>query len=138
MHLTDAYNPKTKETEMSELKLQYRLSNGNWKNCDDRTEEFLVCCEKENGPDENGKIQPRFHATRDLTRDETVAALLSGQNLRNHHADWYSECRNEPAPRPVPMVDLVNCSCGHRVARGSVMSASLGTSCPYCYDRMSA
>lgn len=34
--------------------------------------------------------------------------------------------------------DLVRCSCGHSVPRISVMQASLGTSCPDCYDRMSA
>ncbi len=37
------------------------------------------------------------------------------------------------APEP----EQVKCSCGHTVPRGSVMHASLGTSCPDCYDRMS-
>lgn len=32
---------------------------------------------------------------------------------------------------------LVRCACGHTVTTGQVMSASLGTSCPDCYDRMS-
>jgi hypothetical protein len=34
-------------------------------------------------------------------------------------------------------VEMVKCSCGHTVPRSQVMSASLGTSCPDCYDRMS-
>lgn len=39
--------------------------------------------------------------------------------------------------RVSPPVRLVKCSCGHSVPRTQVMSASLGTSCPECYDRMS-
>lgn len=34
-------------------------------------------------------------------------------------------------------VKLVDCDCGHSVPRSQVMSASLGTSCFDCYDRMS-
>jgi hypothetical protein len=37
--------------------------------------------------------------------------------------------------RPEPV--MVHCSCGHTVNSFSVMSASMGTSCPDCYDRMS-
>ena len=33
--------------------------------------------------------------------------------------------------------ELVKCSCGHTVPKNQVMSASLGSSCPNCYDRMS-
>ena len=33
--------------------------------------------------------------------------------------------------------EMVRCDCGHTVARNLVMSASLGTSCFDCYDRMS-
>lgn len=40
------------------------------------------------------------------------------------------------AARPAPV--MVACSCGHAVESVSVMNASLGTSCPDCYDRMSA
>lgn len=29
------------------------------------------------------------------------------------------------------------CDCGHRVPAAQVMTASLGTACPNCYDRMS-
>lgn len=34
-------------------------------------------------------------------------------------------------------IETVRCSCGHTVPRAWVMGASLGTSCPDCYDRMS-
>jgi len=40
----------------------------------------------------------------------------------------------KPAPRPVRMV---RCDCGHDVPEGERMSASLGSSCFDCYDRMS-
>ena len=32
---------------------------------------------------------------------------------------------------------MIRCDCGHTVASNLVMSASTGTSCPDCYDRMS-
>lgn len=32
---------------------------------------------------------------------------------------------------------MLKCSCGHTIAKHLVMSASMGTSCPDCYDRMS-
>lgn len=47
--------------------------------------------------------------------------------------DAHREARRTPLVKP----ELVLCSCGHRVARALVMHASLGTSCPECYDRMS-
>ena len=34
-------------------------------------------------------------------------------------------------------VSMVKCSCGHTVSSTMVMSASMGTACPDCYDRMS-
>lgn len=39
--------------------------------------------------------------------------------------------------RTVKPVQLVECDCGHSVHPSQVMSASLGSSCPDCYDRMS-
>ncbi len=39
--------------------------------------------------------------------------------------------------RSAPPVIMVKCDCGHTVSQGQRMSASLGTSCPDCYDRMS-
>ena len=130
---------------MSELRLQYQLSNGVWVDCNDRTDEFLHLCRANNGPDVTGKIVPRFRATRDLTDAEAVEALLAGAELRNDAADWYSNCRcgnayeRKMAERRAarPAIKMVKCSCGHTVPSHSVMSASLGSSCPDCYDRMS-
>lgn len=39
--------------------------------------------------------------------------------------------------QPVPMKKLVKCDCGHTVPASWVMNASLGTSCPNCFDDMS-
>jgi len=36
-----------------------------------------------------------------------------------------------------PRTRLVKCNCGHTIPASWVMSASFGTSCPDCYDRMS-
>ena len=139
---------------MEDLKLQYQLSNGSWVSCDnpatqweparDRTEDFLLMCEKFNGMLDD-KIVPIFRATRPLARDEVLTALLAGRELRNDKNDWYSNCRSGSAYEAklaarrttAPPVKLVKCSCGHTIPSGSVMSASLGSSCPDCYDRLS-
>ena len=39
--------------------------------------------------------------------------------------------------QPIRRERMVKCSCGHTVPASWVMSASLGTSCPDCYDDMS-
>ena len=127
---------------METKKLQYQLSNGNWINCKDeydRTEEFLLLCESNNGPciDGSGKIVARWNASRNATREEVLAVLDAGLSLRNDREDWYSNCRYEPAPRQKIVVPMKKCSCGHTVPVTSVMSASMGSSCPDCYDRMS-
>lgn len=48
-------------------------------------------------------------------------------------ADW--NARNAARPQATPV--MVLCDCGHTVAKSLAMSASTGTSCPDCYDRMS-
>ena len=127
------------------MRLQYQLSNGAWVDCNERTEEFLTLCMQNNGRDETGKIVPRFWASCDLTRDEVIAHLGTGVQLRNDREDWYSECQDgeaidriiaERRAKQKP-VEMVKCTCGHTIPRRSVMSASLGTSCPDCYDDMS-
>lgn len=48
-------------------------------------------------------------------------------------ADQMREIRENSKPEPI----MVKCSCGHTIKKNMVMNASLGTSCPDCYDRMS-
>ncbi len=127
------------------MRIQYQLSNGAWMNCGERTEKFLTLCETFNGVDADGKIVPAFRAVRLLSRDEVIAALATGRELRNDAADWYSKCRDGETVERImaarraaaPPVKMVKCSCGHTVPSGSVMSASMGSSCPDCYDKMS-
>jgi len=45
--------------------------------------------------------------------------------------------RDEEAAKPKVDVQMVECSCGHTVPSISVMSSSMGSSCPSCYDSMS-
>lgn len=45
--------------------------------------------------------------------------------------------RTEVSPWRTVEVEMVRCNCGHTVPRNLVMSASRGTACPDCYDRMS-
>ena len=35
------------------------------------------------------------------------------------------------------VADMVECDCGHECGAAMVMSASMGTSCPDCYDTLS-
>jgi hypothetical protein len=96
--------------------------------------------------DADGKIVRSHHpsAIRNLTEDEVVDALLSGLTLRTG-SDWYENIRSlavieawaELHPKKTVETELVKCACGHTVPRGQVMSASMGTSCPDCYDEMS-
>ncbi len=105
--------------------MQYQLANGNWVDCGEDAEHFLTLCDVNN-------------AHSGITdRAGVVAALLAGEILRNDPADWYSKCRIKPESRPVPVVEMVRCDCGCQTPRGTVMNASMGTSCPGCYNRLS-
>jgi len=103
--------------------LQYQLANGNWVDCDERTYDFLALCVK--------------HDRGCTTVADVIKKLETGDTVRNDSADWYSKCRIKPTPRPAVKIEMVRCSCGCSVPRGLVMNASLGTSCPDCYDEMS-
>lgn len=74
------------------------------------------------------------------SREEIIAILESGKPVKwcrsanfyyDHSYGQIGTKRN--APTPV----MVRCDCGHSVPQGQRMSASMGTSCPDCYDRMS-
>ena len=72
--------------------------------------------------------------------EQIKADLLVGQKIAwcdspNHaydHGTGYIRTKRNAKP-----VQLVKCSCGHSVPLARVMSSSMGTSCPDCYDRMS-
>ena len=74
------------------------------------------------------------------SRAEIVALLEAGKFVRwcqspNYYYDHsYGKIGRRQDASPARMV---MCDCGHEVPAGTRMSASLGTSCPDCYDRMS-
>ena len=74
------------------------------------------------------------------TREEIVALLDAGRAVRwcqspNYYYDHsYGKLSHRRDAAPVA---LIRCDCGHSIPHGQVMSASLGKSCPDCYDRMS-
>ena len=70
------------------------------------------------------------------TIDEITEYLNMGKPL-DYDSDWYNQIRKTPTPI-AQNVETVKCTCGHTVLKKSVMNASLGTSCPECYDMMSA
>lgn len=61
-------------------------------------------------------------------------AYLETVNMHNEKMIYRT---NHPVQAYTPKIDLVKCSCGHSVPSGSVMNASVGTSCPDCYDKLS-
>ena len=72
---------------------------------------------------------------------EIKAALESGEVVK-YDGDWYAQIRDADAqaPTPAPRRSTYErtLDCGHTVYNKSeVMSASNGTSCHRCYDRMS-
>jgi hypothetical protein len=74
------------------------------------------------------------------SRQEIVALLEAGKAVRwckspNYYYDHsYGVIGRK---RSAPPVMMVRCDCGHSIPVGQRMMASLGTSCPDCYDRMS-
>lgn len=79
-------------------------------------------------------------ALEDKTREQIVAILEAGRSVKwcqspNFYYDHsYGVIGRK---RTAPPVELVSCDCGHSVPISQRMNASLGTSCPDCYDRMS-
>jgi len=103
-------------------KLQYQLSNGSWFDCEERTEEFLGRCE----------------VVSEMSREDVLAILETNETVRNDFSDWYSNCRFAPVETKEEIInDDVICDCGHHVPSNLVMNASMGSSCPNCYDKMS-
>lgn len=71
-----------------------------------------------------------------LLNDGRGLAAKTGKQSPNYYYDHGME-KIRSTNRTTPKIELVKCSCGHSVPRSQVMSASMGTSCPNCYDRMS-
>ncbi len=78
---------------------------------------------------------PSRDAVVKLLNNGSGRAAKTGKRSPNHYYDHGME--KIRAIRQPEQPELVKCSCGHSVPRALVMSASMGTSCPDCYDRMS-
>jgi len=77
---------------------------------------------------------------RPMTERQQVLDYLAGGKALKYDDSWDAELRDADAvisPAPRPAEELVRCDCGHSVPRALVMSASLGSSCPDCYDNWS-
>ena len=91
-------------------------------------------------PEELEKAIAGAMAIEGKTREEIVAILESGRSVKwrkspNFYYDHsYGVIGRK---RDAPVVEMVECDCGHSAPRDQWMSASLGTSCFDCYDRMS-
>src|SRR3990167_3134304 len=73
------------------MKLQYQLSNGNWTDCGDRTDEFLSLCAKYGGGQE-----------------KSLSDLAAGRSVRNDGSDWYSNCRDFEVIEKIQAQHLAN------------------------------
>jgi len=119
------------------MKLQRRLDNASWID-EDRKSEFIARAVARDA--EIAQYTKQVPKTEQEIRDilTTGATIPYGQ-------DWYAELRDanaQPCPRPerrqwdYPNGRLLDCSCTVYY-QGQVMSASLGSTCQECYDRMS-
>jgi hypothetical protein len=74
------------------------------------------------------------------TREQIVALLEEGKSIKWRQSPNFAYDASYGVigrKRTAKPVEMVQCDCGHSVPKGSVMRASLGTSCPDCYDSMS-
>lgn len=97
-----------------------------WRDCsDDEYDEIIEMAAEYNktAPD---KILELLNAGKTISYAEQLNYYYT------HRTKKIREFR-EPPPPP----EMHKCDCGHTVTAASVMSASLGSSCPDCYDDMS-
>lgn len=75
-----------------------------------------------------------------IATNDVIDMLMAGEQVKwqkspNYYYDHsYGIIRKKRTRKPV---EMYRCDCGHSVPRSLVMSASAGSSCPDCYDRMS-
>jgi len=69
-----------------------------------------------------------------ITVDEAISILLDTGDITVVKHTAHANIDAAPT-RVVP--EMVACDCGHECGAAMVMSASVGTSCPDCYDMMS-
>ncbi len=96
---------------------------------------------RDGGSDEVDEIINSAAEYNKTTKDEILKLLSEGkiisydEQLNYYYTHQTKKIRKFRQPPPPP--ELRQCDCGHVVPAVSVMSASLGSSCPDCYDDMS-
>ena len=73
-------------------------------------------------------------ATEIRPTDEQVMALMEIRRACRKHEEL-KKAETPVVQRVAPV--MKKCRCGHTIPEHLVMNASLGTSCPDCYDRLS-
>lgn len=68
---------------------------------------------------------------------KTMIEMRLARTRRTTRINEVKQARAAQPKRPAPVVEMVTCDCGCEIDKRLVMRASLGTSCPDCYDRMS-
>ena len=115
------------------MKIQRMLSNGKWIDEDDE-EHIAELIEQVLAREPI--LAPRKNREPMTTQQQVLDFLVQGNEI-NFDSDWYTKIRNAVEQRAsIEFPDQQKkADCGH--ATTEIMTASLGTSCPNCYDRMS-
>jgi len=111
------------------MKFQTRLENGRW--VDENRIDFFIGLAVE-----RDAVFATIQNRPQVTTQDVLSAIAAGEILP-YDTDWYAKIRDADAIKPRIVIEekLIKCDCGHHTAHP--MRASLGTSCPDCYDRMS-
>lgn len=121
---------------MENATTQYKMTSGyagsmgvNWKMVDEATANTAI--------DQAAAFEKIDRAELvKLLNDGRGAAAKTGKQSPNYYYDHGMEQIRSANRMPVE-IKLVKCDCGCSVPKISVMNASMGTSCPDCYDKMS-
>jgi len=113
------------------MKIQQMSQTGKWIDCQNVDAQIDYVLEREVWFAPRQKREPM------TTTQQVIDLLSTGKTIATGN-NWFDRVRAiaDTTPEPV-VVTTVRCACGHTVAASLVMSASRGSSCPDCYDRLS-
>lgn len=122
---------------MSEQTTRYEMTSGyvgsmgmSWKTVDETTANDAL---------DRATAFLKYPSRNDLEKllnDGRGLAAKTGKQSPNYYYDHGMEMIRS-TNRIAPKIEMVKCSCGCTIPKNLVMCASVGTSCPDCYDRMS-
>lgn len=112
-----------------------RLSRSEYESiCAERGIEILSDADCNSYGVKNGEFVPALNGDEIAGYAPEYAVKMS--LARRRMKTIQDEQKSQPKPEPKQIV-YRDCDCGHTVEKSLAMIASLGTSCPDCYDRMS-